>query len=492
MGKTHRVPVAALVGAKEHALRQVAAGVDILVVQGTEAGGHCGEVSTMVLVPEVIKAIKPIRDVPVLAAGGIMTGRQMAACMAMGAAGAWTGSVWLATVESETSEIFREKMIAASSRDAIVPKAVPASQRGSCARSGPTPGTRGPGSPGALPMPLQSIISRDAFHSIDRSAAAGNAQARDPRQLFRRPGRRPDRQREIRRRRGTGIQGRFYRRDRAHERAGGGVEGNLAPSLRAKRSNPVLLVATGLLRFARNDDEQITRETDYLESKARKKCRIRPPTPEDRIPVIVGIGEIVDRPRTSRMASSRLRCWNRRSQRAEADSGGKFLGEIGSLDIVNFLSWRYQDPARQLSERLGIKPQHAYYGPVGGESPIRYLHEAAQRIARGECSVAAVCGAEAPVDRDPRPSAPVSSCHGRRLPRMSRNPSAAPRSRSRSQSSSACSGRYRFIRSMRPLPRRNRGQTPREAMAESGQLWSTYSDVAAQNPSSLAEATFCA
>src|SRR6202048_4757815 len=95
MGKKHGVPVAALVGAKEHALRQVAAGVDILVVQGTEAGGHCGEFSTMVLVPEVIKAIKPIRDVPVLAAGGIMTGRQMAACMAMGAAGAWTGSGWV-------------------------------------------------------------------------------------------------------------------------------------------------------------------------------------------------------------------------------------------------------------------------------------------------------------------------------------------------------------------------------------------------------------
>src|ERR1700723_618312 len=119
MGKKHNVPVAALVGAKEHALRQVAAGVDILVVQGTEAGGHCGEVSTMVLVPEVIKAIKPIRAVPVLAAGGIMNGAQMAACMAMGADGVWTGSVWLATVESETSEIFREKMIEASSRDAI-------------------------------------------------------------------------------------------------------------------------------------------------------------------------------------------------------------------------------------------------------------------------------------------------------------------------------------------------------------------------------------
>ena len=74
MGKRHGVPVAALVGAKEHAIRQVNAGVDILVVQGTEAGGHCGEVTTMVLVPEVLQAIKPIRDVPVLAAGGIMNG----------------------------------------------------------------------------------------------------------------------------------------------------------------------------------------------------------------------------------------------------------------------------------------------------------------------------------------------------------------------------------------------------------------------------------
>ena len=179
MGKKHNVPVAALVGAKEHALRQVAAGVDILVVQGTEAGGHCGEVSTMVLVPEVIKAIKPIRDVPVLAAGGIMTGRQMAACMAMGAAGAWTGSVWLATVESETSEIFREKMIAASSRDAIRSKG----RTGKPARQLRSVWTdawdRDAASPGALPMPLQSIISRDAFQAIDRAAAAGNREARD-------------------------------------------------------------------------------------------------------------------------------------------------------------------------------------------------------------------------------------------------------------------------------------------------------------------------
>src|ERR1700761_5255197 len=178
-GRKHGVAVAALVGAKEHAIRQVAAGVDILVAQGTEAGGHCGEVSTMVLVPEVIKAVKPIRNVPVLAAGGIMTGRQMAACMAMGAAGAWTGSVWLATVEAETTEIFREKMIAASSRDAIRSKG----RTGKPARQLRSVWTdawdRGPDSPGALPMPLQSIISRDAFNSIDHAAAAGNAKARD-------------------------------------------------------------------------------------------------------------------------------------------------------------------------------------------------------------------------------------------------------------------------------------------------------------------------
>jgi NAD(P)H-dependent flavin oxidoreductase YrpB (nitropropane dioxygenase family) len=179
MGRKHGVPVAALVGAKEHALRQVAAGIDILVVQGTEAGGHCGEVTTMVLVPEVIKAIKPIREVPVLAAGGIMTGRQMAACMAMGAAGVWTGSVWLATIESETSEIFREKMIAASSRDAVRSRG----RTGKPARQLRSVWTdawdRDAACPGALPMPLQSIISRDAFQAIDRAAAAGNAEARD-------------------------------------------------------------------------------------------------------------------------------------------------------------------------------------------------------------------------------------------------------------------------------------------------------------------------
>ena len=178
MGKAHGVPVAALVGAKEHALRQVAAGVDILVVQGGEAGGHCGEVSTLVLVPEVLKAIRPISNVPVLAAGGIMTGRQMAACMALGAAGAWTGSVWLATPESETSEVFREKMVAATSRDTVRSKGrtgKPSRQL----RSAWTDAWEGEGAPAALPMPYQSLISEAPLRTADKVAVKDGAKARE-------------------------------------------------------------------------------------------------------------------------------------------------------------------------------------------------------------------------------------------------------------------------------------------------------------------------
>ena len=113
------VPVGALVGAREHAIKHAEAGVDVLVVAGTEAGGHCGEVSTLVLVPEVVEAVKSYGDLPVLAAGGIVTGRQMAACMAMGAAGAWTGSVWLTTAEAETTPSVKEKMLTANSRQTV-------------------------------------------------------------------------------------------------------------------------------------------------------------------------------------------------------------------------------------------------------------------------------------------------------------------------------------------------------------------------------------
>lgn len=178
-GKRRGIPVAALVGAKEHALRQAAAGVDIIVAQGGEAGGHCGEVSTLVLIPEVVRALKAGgHDIPVLAAGGIMTGAQMAAMMAAGAQGAWTGSVWLATTEAETSEAFRDKMIAARSRDTVRSR----SRTGKPARQLKTAWHEawdGAGSPGTLPMPLMGMVSEPAFQRIEKSVINGNEAARD-------------------------------------------------------------------------------------------------------------------------------------------------------------------------------------------------------------------------------------------------------------------------------------------------------------------------
>ena len=176
-GKARGIPVAALVGAKEHALRQAAAGVDIIVAQGTEAGGHCGEVSTLVLIPEVVRALAAAGyDVPVLAAGGIMTGGQMAGMMAAGAQGAWTGSVWLATPEAETSEAFRAKMVAARSRDTVRSR----SRTGKPARQLKTAwhdAWDGAGGPGPLPMPLMGMVSEPSFQKIEAAARGGNQQA---------------------------------------------------------------------------------------------------------------------------------------------------------------------------------------------------------------------------------------------------------------------------------------------------------------------------
>ena len=177
-GKARGVPVAALVGAKEHAIRQAEAGVDIIVAQGGEAGGHCGEVSTLVLIPEVVRALgKAGHEIPVLAAGGIMTGGQMAGMMAAGAQGAWTGSVWLATPEAETSETFREKMVAARSRDTVRSR----SRTGKPARQLRTAwhdAWDASDGPGTLPMPLMGLVSEPSFARIEKAAAAGNEDAR--------------------------------------------------------------------------------------------------------------------------------------------------------------------------------------------------------------------------------------------------------------------------------------------------------------------------
>src|ERR1700723_2726804 len=215
------------------------------------------------------------------------------------------------------------------------------------------------------------------------------------------------------------------------------------------------------------------------------------PLPEDRIPVIIGIGEIVDRPKDIKDGLEPLVLLEEALKRAEQDSGGKFLGEIGSLDIVNFLSWRYQDPARQLSHRLGIKPAHAYYGPVGGESPIRYLHEAAQRIARGECRVAAICGAEA------QSTATKAERAGITLPwtPFAHDVEEPKRGAAFQKPTAVKLGVFRPV-SVYPFyeaaASAHWGQTPREALAESGTLWSTYATTASENPNAWLKRRFAA
>ena len=155
------VQVAALIGRVEQAVRDVQLGVDIIIAQGYEAGGHTGEVSTMVLLPDVVDAV----DVPVLGAGGIGSGRQMAAAMALGAAGVWTGSIWLTVAENGSSTIVTEKLLAATSTDTVRSRAYtgkPARQL----RTAWTEAWEAPESPGTVPMPLQFILNSYATQKM--------------------------------------------------------------------------------------------------------------------------------------------------------------------------------------------------------------------------------------------------------------------------------------------------------------------------------------
>jgi len=160
------VKVAALAGKAVHAERHVRNGVDIVIAQGTEAGGHTGDVATMVLIPEVVDAVG--EQVPVLAAGGIGRGRQIAAALALGADGVWMGSVWLATAESDSRPEQLEAYLRATSSDTVRSK----SYTGKPARMLRTPWTEAweaEDSPGTLPMPLQNILIAPANQAFYRA-----------------------------------------------------------------------------------------------------------------------------------------------------------------------------------------------------------------------------------------------------------------------------------------------------------------------------------
>jgi len=159
--------IGALAGAAQHAERHVNAGVDIIVAQGSEAGGHTGEIGTMVLIPEIVDAVG---NVPVLGAGGIGRGRQMAAAMVLGAQGVWCGSVWLTTEEAETHPVVKEKFLAATSADTVRSR----SRTGKPARQLKTAWTEewdDPATPAPLGMPMQPMLVDEAIRRIDRAAS---------------------------------------------------------------------------------------------------------------------------------------------------------------------------------------------------------------------------------------------------------------------------------------------------------------------------------
>ncbi|MFG3506746.1 NAD(P)H-dependent flavin oxidoreductase [Streptomyces sp. NPDC047821] len=157
--------VAALAGSATHARRHAEAGIDVVVAQGYEAGGHTGEIASMVLTPEVVEAVSPL---PVLAAGGIGSGEQIAAGLALGAQGVWLGSLWLTTTEADLhSPALTAKLLAAGSGDTVRSRALtgkPARQL----RTAWTDAWDDPDGPGTLPMPLQGLLVAEAVSRIQK------------------------------------------------------------------------------------------------------------------------------------------------------------------------------------------------------------------------------------------------------------------------------------------------------------------------------------
>jgi NAD(P)H-dependent flavin oxidoreductase YrpB (nitropropane dioxygenase family) len=158
--------VAALAGRADHARSHVAGGVDLVVAQGYEAGGHTGEIASMVLVPEVVDAVGD--RVPVLAAGGIGSGRQIAAALALGARGVWMGSVWLGTEEYRTTAALRDALLRAGSADTVRSR-IYSGKPARLLRNRWTDAWAAADAPAPLPMPLQNLLVSEAHTRLMES-----------------------------------------------------------------------------------------------------------------------------------------------------------------------------------------------------------------------------------------------------------------------------------------------------------------------------------
>jgi len=164
--RAHGAVLGALCGKATHALGQVDVGVEVVIAQGTEAGGHTGDVATMVLVPEVVRAVGTAATV--LAAGGIAYGSQIAAALALGADGVWCGTVWLGTRESELSE-FERKVLIDTGSDGTVRSRARTGKPVRMIRSNLSEAWSQPGAPPVLPTPLQGVLYNEAHARVVRA-----------------------------------------------------------------------------------------------------------------------------------------------------------------------------------------------------------------------------------------------------------------------------------------------------------------------------------
>jgi len=170
------VPVAALAGSAKHAQRHVENGVDIVVAQGHEAGGHTGEIGSMVLRPEIIDGLAALgHGTPVLAAGGIGTGRQVAAALALGASGVWMGSAFLTSAEYDLGHrkpsgvsTIQEALLRANSSD-TVRRRIYTGKPARLLKTRWTEAWDAPDAPEPLPMPLQNILVSEAHQRMNES-----------------------------------------------------------------------------------------------------------------------------------------------------------------------------------------------------------------------------------------------------------------------------------------------------------------------------------
>lgn len=204
-------------------------------------------------------------------------------------------------------------------------------------------------------------------------------------------------------------------------------------------------------------------------------------TQDRHVPVIVGVGECLDRPVEVQEGLEPVELMARAVRSAQDDAGASLLAAVDSLDVVNLISWRYDDPAGLLCERLGITPARTAYGPVGGESPVRYLHRAAQRIAAGESTAALICGAES------QHTVAKAAKLGRELPWTPFAVNAPDPLKGEDilhplAVKLGCSQPVTVYPFYETATAAHWGLTPASAQRESGELWSRFSRQAADNP----------